>query len=75
MGGLGRGRRRRCMAHYALPPSHRPTFEALFAKQGLRRAAVSGFGSAVGTLSSLVVKVFVALLMIVWFFVDVFLID
>ncbi len=50
-------------------------FEALFAKQGLRRAAVSGFGSAVGTLSSLVVKVFVALLMIVWFFMDVFLID
>jgi len=50
-------------------------FEALFAKQGLRRAAVSGFGSAVGVVSSLAVKVFVALLMIVWFFVDVFFID
>lgn len=47
-------------------------FELLFAKQDMKRATVSGVGSAVGTLSSLVVKVIVGVAMIVWFFVDVF---
>jgi len=47
-------------------------FEILFAKQGARQAAVSGFGSGVGALSSLVVKVIVGIVMITWFFVDVF---
>ena len=46
-------------------------FEILFAKQEMKPAAVSGFGSAVGTLSSLIVKVIVGIAMIVWFFVDV----
>ena len=47
-------------------------FEILFAKQDAGKAAVSGVGSAVGTLSSVVVKVIVGLVMIVWFLVDVF---
>jgi len=51
------------------------SFEILFAKQDLNRAAVSGVGSAVGTLSSLIVKVIVGILMITWFFVDVFFIN
>jgi uncharacterized protein YqgC (DUF456 family) len=33
---------------------------------------VSGFGSAVGTLTSLVVKVIIGVTMIAWFLVDVF---
>jgi uncharacterized protein YqgC (DUF456 family) len=48
------------------------SFELLFAKKGARQAAVSGFGSAVGTISSLVMKVIVGVVMIVWFLVDVF---
>lgn len=47
-------------------------FEALFAKQRHKEAAVSGVGSAVGTLASLVVKVVVGLLMVVWFLIDIF---
>ena len=47
-------------------------FEIAFAKQGRRQAAVSGFGSAVGTLTSLVVKVIIGVTMIAWFLVDVF---
>ena len=47
-------------------------FELLFAKQGGKQAAVSGFGSGVGTLSSLIVKVIVGIVMITWFLVDVF---
>ena len=47
-------------------------FELLFAKQDARKAAVSGFGSAVGALSAVLVKVFVGLVMISWFLVDVF---
>jgi uncharacterized protein YqgC (DUF456 family) len=47
-------------------------FEIVFAKQEARKAAVSGFGSAVGALSSIVVKVIVGVMMIVWFLVDVF---
>ena len=47
-------------------------FEIVFAKQEAGKAAMSGFGSAVGTLSSIVVKVIVGVMMIVWFLVDVF---
>jgi uncharacterized protein YqgC (DUF456 family) len=47
-------------------------FEVLFAKQEARQAAVSGFGSAVGVLSSLAVKVIVGVVMIAWFLMDVF---
>ena len=50
-------------------------FEMLFSKQGPREAMVSGLGSAAGALSSLVVKVIVALVMIAWFLADVFFID
>jgi uncharacterized protein YqgC (DUF456 family) len=38
------------------------------------KAAASGVGSAVGALSSIVVKLAIGLAMIVWFFVDVFLV-
>jgi uncharacterized protein YqgC (DUF456 family) len=47
-------------------------FEMLFAKLDPEKAVVSGVGSAVGALSSVVVKVIVGLVMIVWFFADVF---
>jgi uncharacterized protein YqgC (DUF456 family) len=46
-------------------------FEALFAKQEFRQAATSGVGSAVGTVSSLVVKIIVGVVMVVWFLMDV----
>ncbi|MFN2242886.1 MAG: DUF456 domain-containing protein, partial [Anaerolineae bacterium] len=45
--------------------------EALFAKQDFRQAATSGVGSAVGTVSSLVVKVIVGVAMVGWFLADV----
>lgn len=47
-------------------------FETHFAKQESRPAMTSGVGSAVGVLSSLVVKVIVGVMMIGWFLVDVF---
>ena len=47
-------------------------FELLFGEQDARKAAVSGFGSAVGALSALLVKVIIGFVMIVWFLVDVF---
>ncbi len=47
-------------------------FERLFAKKEIRESAVSGVGSMVGTLVGIVVNVMVGLLMIVWFFLDVF---
>ena len=47
-------------------------FELLFAEQDARKAAVSGFGSAVGALSAVLVKVLVGLVMIGWFLVDAF---
>lgn len=46
-------------------------FEALFAKQETRPAVVSGVGSAVGTLASLVVKVIIGVVMIAWLLVDI----
>lgn len=47
-------------------------FESLFAKQETRPAMVSGVGSAVGTLAGMAVKVAVGLVMVAWFFIDVF---
>jgi uncharacterized protein YqgC (DUF456 family) len=47
-------------------------FESWFANQSPRPAMVSGFGSAVGALSSLVVKLVVGVMMIGWFVIDVF---
>lgn len=47
-------------------------FELLFAEQDARKAAVSGFGSAAGALSAVLVKVLIGLVMIGWFLADVF---
>ena len=49
-------------------------FELLLGKLDAEKAAASGVGSAVGALSSIVVKLAIGLAMIVWFFVDVFLV-
>jgi uncharacterized protein len=49
-------------------------FEKFFAKQEIKPAATSGVGSAVGTLAGMGVKIVVGLLMVGWFFLDVFLI-
>jgi len=47
-------------------------FEALFAKQETKPAVISGVGSAVGTLASLVVKLVVGVVMVLWLFIDIF---
>jgi len=47
-------------------------FELAFARKELRPATVSGVGSVVGTVAGLVVKLVVGLLMLAWFFADVF---
>ena len=47
-------------------------FEMAFGKQKTRPAAVSGVGSVVGTLAGIGVKLAVGVVMIIWFFVDVF---
>lgn len=49
-------------------------FEVIFAGKQTNPAVVSGVGSVVGTLAGLVVKAVVGALMILWFFLDVFLI-
>jgi len=49
-------------------------FESLFAKKEVRESAVSGVGSMVGTLVGIVVKVMVGVVMIVWFFLDIWVI-
>lgn len=49
-------------------------FEMAFAKQTTRPAAASGVGSVVGTLAGMGFKIVVGLLMLAWFFADVFLI-
>jgi len=46
-------------------------FEKLFAKKNTRESTVSGVGSVVGTLAGMGFKVFVGVLMIAWFLVDV----
>jgi uncharacterized protein YqgC (DUF456 family) len=50
------------------------SLELLFARKQTHHAAISGVGSVVGTLAGMGFKIVVGLLMIVWFFVDVFLI-
>jgi uncharacterized protein len=45
-----------------------------FAKRETRHAAISGVGSVVGTLAGMGIKIVIGLMMIVWFFLDVFLI-
>ena len=47
-------------------------FEMAFAKQQARPAAISGVGSVVGTLTGMVFKIVVGILMIGWFLLDVF---
>ena len=47
-------------------------FEMLFAKKKTRESAVSGVGSVVGTLAGMGFKIAVGVLMIAWFFLDVF---
>lgn len=49
-------------------------FELAFARKELKPATVSGVGSVVGTVAGLAVKLVVGILMILWFFLDVFLI-
>ncbi|MFT3992357.1 MAG: DUF456 family protein [Luteolibacter sp.] len=49
-------------------------FELAFAKQRPKPAVTSGVGSVVGTLAGMGFKIVIGLLMIVWFFLDVFLI-
>lgn len=46
--------------------------ELAFARKEASPAVVSGVGSVVGTLAGLVVKAVVGLLMVLWFFLDVF---
>jgi len=48
--------------------------ELLFAKQHAKTAAISGVGSVVGTVAGMGFKIVVGVLMIAWFFLDVFLI-
>jgi uncharacterized protein YqgC (DUF456 family) len=47
----------------------------VFAKQQARPAAISGVGSVVGTLTGMVCKIVVGILMIGWFLLDVFVLD
>ncbi len=47
-------------------------FELAFAKKKPRASAVSGVGSVVGTLAGMGFKIGVGILMIAWFFADVF---
>jgi hypothetical protein len=47
-------------------------FEFLFAKKNIRESSVSGVGSVVGTLAGMGFKVFIGVVMIAWFFADVF---
>jgi uncharacterized protein YqgC (DUF456 family) len=49
-------------------------FERLFAKREIRESAVSGVGSMVGTLVGIVVKVVIGVAMVVWFFLDIWVI-
>lgn len=43
-----------------------------FARKETRPAVISGVGSVVGTLAGMGVKIFIGVLMIAWFFIDVF---
>lgn len=48
--------------------------EIAFARRETRPAVVSGVGSVVGTLAGMAIKLAIGVLMIVWFFLDVFLV-
>ena len=48
--------------------------EVGFAKKETQQAAISGVGSVVGTLAGMGIKICVGILMIAWFFLDVFLV-
>lgn len=48
--------------------------ETAFARRHPRPAMVSGVGSVVGTLAGMAIKLAIGVLMIVWFFLDVFLV-
>ena len=48
--------------------------EIAFARRHPRPAVVSGVGSVVGTLAGMAIKLAIGALMIVWFFLDVFLV-
>jgi uncharacterized protein YqgC (DUF456 family) len=50
-------------------------FEIAFARKQTHHAAISGVGSVVGTLAGMGFKIAVGVLMIGWFFLDVFLIE
>ena len=50
-------------------------FELGIARKGWKPATVSGVGSVVGTVAGLIVKLVIGLMMIAWFFGDVFLIE
>ena len=47
-------------------------FEMMFAKRNTRDSTVSGVGSVVGTLAGMGFKIVVGVLMVAWFFADVF---
>lgn len=49
-------------------------FEMAFARKDTKPAAMSGVGSVVGTLAGMGFKIVIGLMMIGWFFLDVFLI-
>lgn len=49
-------------------------FETAFAKKETRPAVISGVGSVVGTLAGMGIKLAIGAVMIIWFFLDVFLI-
>ncbi len=48
--------------------------EMAFAKKDTRPAAISGVGSVVGTLAGMGFKIVIGVMMVAWFFLDVFLI-
>lgn len=50
------------------------SFEMAFAKKKPRESAVSGVGSVVGTLAGMAVNVVIGLMMILWFFLDIWVI-
>ncbi|MES2996660.1 MAG: DUF456 domain-containing protein [Verrucomicrobiota bacterium] len=49
-------------------------FEMVFAKRQTKPAVSSGMGSVVGTLAGMGIKIVIGVLMIAWFFLDVFVI-
>ncbi len=49
-------------------------FEKAFAKKETRESAVSGVGSVVGTVAGIIIKVIIGVLMIGWFFLDIWVI-